>query len=117
MLRAPTVWSSDDRKHVDALFRSERCDAADDLAVRTRVVEAPLAGDHEVGAFEVVVEVEFVSHQFEAGQQRASQRREGSTEAARGTATRDGCDIDAEVVGEHLGHPLEASSEHRDLCS
>ena len=77
------------------------------------VVEAPLAGDHEVGAVEVVVEVEFVGDQLEAGQQRAAERGQRTAEPARSAAAGDRRDVDAEVVEEHLRHPLQATGEHR----
>ena len=98
----------DDRQHRDPVLGRERRDSPDHLARGAGVVEAPLAGDHQVGAVEVVVEVEFVGDQLEARQQRPAERGQGAAEPARRAAAGDRGDVDAEVVEEHLRHPVAA---------
>ena len=51
-------------------------------------VEPALAGDDEVGAVEVVVEIEFVGDEFEAGDESTAERGERAAEAAGRAAAR-----------------------------
>ena len=96
-------------------LRGEVGDPADDLAGEARGVEPPLAGDHEVGAVEVVVEIEFVGDEFEAGYQPSSERGERPAEPARRATADDRRHVDAELVVEHLREPFEPTGQHLHL--
>jgi hypothetical protein len=91
-------------------------DTADDLAAEAGRIELSFAGDDEIRAGEVVVEVEFVRHQFEPREQRRAERGERAAESAGGTTTFDLADIGLELVEEHLREPVEAAPEHLHLC-
>ena len=56
-------------------------DSSHHLAVEAGAVEAALAGDHEVGAVEVVVEIELVGDEFEAGNEPATECGQPAAEA------------------------------------
>ena len=105
-----------DRQHRDPVLGRERRDTPDHLARGAGVVEASLAGDHQVGAVEVVVEVELVGDQLEARQQRPTECSQRAPEPARSAAAGDRGDVDAEVVAEHLRHPVQTPGEQCDLC-
>ena len=95
--------------------RGERRDAADHLALEALLVEEALAGDHEVGALEALVEADLVGHQVEPAHQLAAGRRQPTAEPAGGAGALEREHVDAVLVEVHLGEPLEATTQQLDL--
>ena len=87
----------------------ERGDPADDLAGEARRVEPTFAGDHEVGAVEMVVEIEFVGDEFETGHESTAERGERAAEPAGGTATDDRGHVLAELLLRTSGRVVRAA--------
>ncbi len=100
------VGVTDDRRDRDAVLVRHIGHRADHLAVEAGCVESPLTGDDEVD-IEVVIEVQFVGHEFESGNQPSAERRECATQPTCGPAASDGRDVEGEVAREHLDQALE----------
>ena len=72
-------------------------------------------GDHELGVLEVVVQVELVGDQVEAGQQPSTECGQRAGDATRSARSLDGVDVDAIVVAVALGELFEPAGQHLDL--
>ena len=99
----------DDRRGTDVRLGGERGDAADDLAGEARRVEPAFTGDHEVGAVEMVVEIEFVGDEFETGNESPAERSQRAAEAAGRAAALDRGDVVAELLAGTSGRGARAA--------
>ena len=84
------------------------------LAAQALRVERSLAGDHEVGTGDAVVEAEQVEHQLDARAQLGAQRgHEGEADAARGPRTGLVAAVRAGRARDHVG-PVPERGVERD---
>ena len=90
-------------------------DPADDLAVEGLVVQEPLAGHHQVGGLDHLVQAQVVGHHLEARHQPCPRARQAAGEATRGAAALEGRDVHAVLVEVDLHQPLEPAFEQLDL--
>ena len=74
-----------------------------------------LAGDHEVGTLDVVVQIELLGHQLEPRCEGATQRGEQAGDAACGARAVDLGHVDVELVAIPVGELFEPTRQHPDL--
>ena len=101
---------SGDDEGLDSGICGSRQDAADHFAGERSLVEATLAGDHEIRFLEALVEAEPVRHEIEAGDEPSTDRREAAGEASCGARAR-------EVGYGELREPLAQNAHLLRRCS
>ncbi len=109
-----------DRRARQSGIGGQRGDAADHLAVEAGAVESAFTGDHDVGAVEVVVEIQLVGDELESGNESPAERGQRAAEAAGRAAALDRGDVERELLAEHLREALQPSGEQlhlRGRCS
>ena len=114
-IRCRVVDLTGDRDDGHAEAFGQRRHAAHHLALEALLVEEALAGDHEVGALEALVEAHLVGDEVEPAHQLATDRRQPTAEPTGGAGARERDDVDAVLLEVHLREPLEATTQQLHL--
>lgn len=89
--------------------------AADHFAFEALCIEMTLTGDDQICADHLVVQVDFVCDEVEAGHQSSAQRCKSASQSTCGACPCDGRHVNAVLFAVHLCQALESSGQQSDL--
>ena len=101
------IGVADDDDSRAAGGRRQRAHASDDLAVQALLVEVALAGDHDVGGGDPVVELDVLGHEVEPADETSADGGEPTGQPARRAGAVERGDVDAVLVEVAPGQLLE----------
>lgn len=106
---------ADDDKDIHARGLRQLHHATDGLALERLRVEVALAGDHQVGGLDQILEPEPFGNHVESGDKLRSDGREAAGETARRSGAGQIADVDAVIGDERVGEAFEPPLQQFDL--